>query len=240
MIAIKSFYIDDICIDVGVPTRVQEKEAMFALRKKEYLKRGYTSRLYRDGSDIDEYDYTEGCEYFIAENEKEIIGTVRLIRDFYLPTETKCFTFEEPEVMNKIPRENRAEISRLIVRSDHLFLPEHLVMLMLFSGMSGFGAVSEIEAGYAFIKTSLKRIFQKIKFPIHVIEEYTNIYSDKLLQGYFESRIDPPVPMYFLREEIDDALKIILAFKGIHNTDFPTRESVTIFPALFSFLLTAG
>lgn len=202
MIVLEKYHINNIELLVGIPTKSSEKERMFEIRRTEYLKRGYTSPHYLGGSDIDKFD-NNGCEYFIVKHGDEIIGTVRLIREKFLPTETECFSFVESQDIKKVPRDQRAEISRLIVSCADKNIPMHTIMIVLLNGITKFGGVSDIGGGYAFIKKSLHRIFQKQQLPIHAITPYKLIYSEKLLRGYFENQIDKAVPIYFLRSEIE-------------------------------------
>lgn len=105
----------DKIIFFGIPDNQQEMDEMHKLRYKVYSERNYIDKnCFKDEKEKDEYDENKSY-HFIAKIDDRIIGTARLITDHYLPTEKDCFKFNEPKKLKKVPRENRAEISRLIV-----------------------------------------------------------------------------------------------------------------------------
>lgn len=206
MIVLQKYVLGDKEVSIGIPTKPKEKEAMFELRKEEYLKRGYTNLNYKGGSDIDELDESSSCTYFIATYNgcDKIVGTARLLRERYLPTE-KSFFFKEPEVIKCISREGRAEVSRLIVSSrgiKDIKVPEHLVMFGLFGSIIKYEETGDIYGGYSFVKTSLFRIFRILKLPIFKIENFKIGEYPEVLKGYFEDKKDPPVPIFYEVSEI--------------------------------------
>lgn len=203
-------------ISIGIPTRPIEKSKMFELRKNEYLKHNYTNANFKGGSDIDEFDETPDCAYFIASynGSDKLIGTARLIRQLCLPTQ-KAFKFKEPEAIKKIKFTERAEVSRVVVATQHikdLKIPQHLVMFGLFGAMVTYQENSDLQGGYAFIKSSLCRIFKKLVFPIHEIQNFQISEYPPILKGYFENRVDPPVPIYYLCKEVKEKLIPLLSF----------------------------
>jgi len=190
----------------GMPTTPDELEEMFRLRYEEYLREGYIEKeLFPSMKEQDQYDKENKCSYFIAVIDNKIIGTARLIRDYYLPTEKECFSFSEPEIIKAIPREKRAEIGRLIFKKYNIiseFLPRHLIMLGIIEGITDFAFKENLIGGYSFIKKSLEVKFKKLGFPFHYIKPFTQIYSQEHLKGYFNDKKDPAIPIYYLRDEV--------------------------------------
>lgn len=202
----------------GMPTTQKEIDGIFKLRYEVYSKRGYTDKsLFPNQKERDEYDNTNKSSYFMAVIDNKIIGSARLIKDFFLPTE-KCFKFKEPEEIKKIPREKRGEVSRLIVRSysvQNKFLPSHLVLLGIIEDIFQFASEKDLRGGYSFIKKSLREKIEKLRMPFRFIEPFTQTYSQKHLWGYFNDPNDPVFPIYYLREEQEEYLAKIFNNKKI-------------------------
>lgn len=185
----------------GIPEN-DEVEEMYRLRYRNYLLHDYIEKN-DTKKDIDEYDDGRSA-YFIAKVDDKILGCVRMIKDYYLPTEKDCFQFDEPKDMKKIERNNRAEVSRLIVEgySEKVFLPTHLVILGLFYALIKHTEEANILAGYSFIKKTLKIKLNRLKFPFHKIEKYIQIYKGHTLKKYFSDPENPVIPIYYLTSEV--------------------------------------
>ena len=218
----------------GVPDSTQEFQEMHQLRYVVYSSRGYIdSNLFPTQQEKDDYDLSGKCSYFIAKVDNKIVGTVRLIKDQFLPTEKECFSFKEPLDIKTIPREDRAEIGRLIVaRNDNnKFLPRNIVMLFLIKCLTDFGLNNRIDGGYAFIKQKLDSKLKKLKIPIHEIENYRQIYQQEgILYNYFCQENDRVIPIYFLTKEIgkyiDEVLDNSHMFKKIEDKKYILRGSL--------------
>ena len=208
-------------LSFGIPDNDEELQEMFKFRYKIYLQHNYISENL-DQKDIDEYDGGLS-KYFIASVDNRIIGTIRLIRDTYLPTEKDCFKFAEPQSIANIPSGNRAELGRLIIEkySDKIFLPRHLVLLGLLLCVTEYALENDLRGGYSFIKNSLKIKLDKLKFPFHSIENFEQVYNQKLLSNYFNSIDDPVWPIYYLTFEVNKYLNKIFSnkifFKKVDN-----------------------
>ncbi len=217
----------------GSPDNHDELTEMYKLRYDVYSSRGYINKkISAEGLEKDNYDKENKCDYFIAKIDGRIIGTARLIRDSILPTEKECFVFEEPEEIGRIPRNNRAELGRLIVipYGKNVYLPRNLVTLFLLSCLLDFCLENNILGGYAFIKDKLKIKLQKLKMPIHVIENFVQKYPQNgLLAGYFGDKENSVVPMYFIVDEfkkyIDKTINNSLMFKKNNNSEYLLREN---------------
>ncbi len=229
----------------GEPTDHEELEKMFKLRFQVYSKHGYiVKENYPDFIEKDVYD-TGKCRYLIAKIDGDVIGSVRLIRDYYLPTEKECFKFEEPQAMRKIPRDQRVELSRLVAmpyKIDNHFIPRHLVLLGLISSALKIAKEENIKGGYAFIKKSLSIKLNKIGIPYHLIKPYTQIYSCGPLYNYFHQAEDPVFPIYFLKDEIEDYLNKIfnnkLIFERIDENSYSFKKTskIRLFLNYFLFI----
>jgi N-acyl-L-homoserine lactone synthetase len=194
----------------GQPNSKKELDQMFELRYQVYLKHDYIHKeMFPKKREKDIYDEQGKCTYFIAKlGNGMVVGSLRLIRDYFLPTEKECFKFKEPEEITKIPRNQRVEISRLVARpckinGDH-HLPRHLVLLGLLRVALDFSLENDIKGGYSFIKQSLGKKLRKLGIPFHLIKNYQQIYNKKILWKYFNQKEDPVFPVYFLRDEIND------------------------------------
>jgi len=218
----------------GIPDNDSEMTEMYKLRYNVYASRGYIDvKKFPEKIERDEYDNEGKCDYFIAKIDERIIGTVRLIRDYFLPTEKECFNFSEPKNLKEIPREKRAELGRLIVvpYGDKLYLPRNLVTLFLLSCLLEFCLENDVLGGYAFIKDKLKNKLEKLKMPIHLISDFTQKYPQNgLLAGYFSDKSNPVVPMYFIVTEfkkyIDKTVNNSLMFKILTPSEYLLRENL--------------
>ncbi|MFA6255294.1 MAG: acyl-homoserine-lactone synthase [Patescibacteria group bacterium] len=186
----------------GMPDHNEELVEMYKFRYRIYLERSYIIRN-QEEKEVDDYDDGRSV-YFIAKIDDRIIGTVRLIRDEYLPTEKDCFQFQEPLEISKIPRNKRAELGRLIVEryDEKSFLPRHLVLLGLTYTVMNYALENNIYGGYSFIKDSLRLKLEKLKFPFHFIKDFKQVYCKSVLSNYFKDNKDPVWPIYYLSEEV--------------------------------------
>jgi N-acyl-L-homoserine lactone synthetase len=192
----------------GEPEDEREKEEMFALRFKVYSSRNYIKdSSYPNKLEFDNYDLENKCVYFIAKFDNILVGSIRVIRDYYLPTEKECFEFEEPEEIKYICRNNRLELSRLIAipPSENKYFPRHLIMIFLLYCCLLYAKENNIKGGYAFIKSKLEKKLKKINIPFKRILKYKQIYpSNGPLFKYFNNPHDPVVPIYYLTDDIEE------------------------------------
>lgn len=199
----------------GIINNDQELQEMFRLRYEVYSRMGYISKeSFPENIEKDEYDEEKKCDYIIAKFKNRIVGSVRVINDYFLPTEKDCFKFEEPLEMKKIPRDKRGEISRLIVKHNES-LPPFLLLLGIFDSILKIASEKDKKGGYSFIKESLRKKLAKIGIPFRIIRPFTQIYSKKHLWGYFHNPTDPVVPIYYLRDEAKEFLDKIFNNKKI-------------------------
>jgi len=207
---------DDIVVEFGIPDTPKELAEMLGLRYQVYRDRKYIDpNEHPNEIEQDEYDREDKCVYFIAKCNGKMIATIRLIKDFKLPTE-KCFSFEEPAKIRRIDRSLRAELGRFIILSTKdcdkkTFLPRGLVMLIMFNVLSEYGTKNKIHGGYCFIKRKLEEKLEKRKFPFHRIKDYTlTIDKDHVLYNYFTNLDDPIIPIFYITEEALLATRKIL------------------------------
>jgi len=217
---------DDNIIYFGIADTTQELQEIFKQRYEVYSKMNYISKdLFPERIEKDEYDEAGKCDYFVAKFNNQIIGSARVIKDYYLPTEKDCFKFEEPLKMKEIPRDKRGEISRLIVtREDNKSLPPYLIILGIFDCIVKIALEQDKIGGYSFIKESLRQKLKKIGIPFYAIRPYTQIYAKKHLFGYFHNSADLVVPVYYLRDEAKEYLDRVFhnkkIFKKIDDKNF--------------------
>jgi N-acyl-L-homoserine lactone synthetase len=190
----------------GIPDTEDEKDKMFRLRYSEYSRREYIdSEKFSNQSEQDEYDIDGTSVYFIAMWRDVVVGTIRLIQKDHLPTES-AFEFTEPQLLSKVPRSQRAEFGRFIIvpldRSRGIYLPRGLVMMVMFDVLLQYCIEHNLKGGYSFIKTSLYKKMSRLKFPIHIISPYTQVYpEDGVLYKYFSQKNDPVLPIAFLTDD---------------------------------------
>jgi len=217
----------------GVPDNENEILEMHKLRYEIYSKKDYIyEEKFKDGIEKDEYDLDKKSHYFIAKIEDRIIGSVRLIRDYYLPTE-KDFKFEEPEEMKKIPREQRGETGRLVITpySKEIYLPRNIILLFLIDCLLEFSVESHIAGGYSFVKSSLLNKLNKLEMPIHIIKNYIQVYpKDGILYKYFNQEDDKVIPIYIFTDEVKKYLNGLInnrkMFEKISEKKFILRENL--------------
>lgn len=227
----------DKTIFFGMPDRKEELKEMFKLRYRVYVKkeRYIPKGKYKDKEEIDEYDRSEKCSYFIAKIDNRIIGTARIIRLSPLPIEKEYFRFEVPKEMRGIPRDKLIEIGRLISvkYSEKTYLPRHIVLIGLFAAMMEFGLQNDIRGGFGAIKDKVKRRLEAINTPVHAIENVELIYnphkSHDPLSNFFNDPRNPVHAVYYLRDElkqyIDSLFNNKFLFKKIDERTFVFRGS---------------
>jgi len=219
-------------VKCGQPQTEKELKEMFKFRNDVYEKHNYiTKGFYADGLDIDDYDKSGKCVYFTAKVDNKILGTARLIIEDYLPTEKDCFDFEEPEALKNIPRNRRAEVSRLIVEKleEGNYFPRHLVMLGILDCITEYCGKNSIDGGYSFIKDKLRKKFESIRMPIHIIKDFKCKYFLPTLHDYFNDPVDPVWPIYYINDEIKEYLKILFEvyFKNIGKNKFKFHRNIS-------------
>lgn len=222
----------DKVIYFGIPSTKKELMDMFSLRRRMYSIKGY---LKEDvSSDKDEYDNRDKSDYFIAKIDNRIIGTLRLIKDDNLPMEKDCFSFKEPIAIKKFSKNQRREISRLVIipydKEKKQYLPRNIVLLFLVKSLIDFSSENNIYAGYSFVTKSLYVKLKKLKMPIHIINKYKQIYPPNgLLYPYFSKKDNPIIPIYYLKEEVEEYIDGLLKkgiFKIINNNKFVLKSSL--------------
>jgi len=217
----------------GVPNNDSEILEMHKLRYEIYSKKDYIDKeKFKDGVEKDEYDLDKKSHYFIAKIDDRIIGSVRLIRDHYLPTE-KDFKFEEPEEMKNISREQRGEVGRLVITpySKETYLPRNIILLFLIDCLLKFSVENNIEGGYSFVKSSLLDKLNKLKMPIHMIKSYLQVYPrDGILYKYFNQENDKVIPIYIFIDEVKKYLDSLInnrkMFEKISEKRFVLKENL--------------
>ncbi|NCF74966.1 MAG: GNAT family N-acetyltransferase [Xanthomonadaceae bacterium] len=190
-------------IDFGIPDTKEELDDMFKSRYKVYFKKDYIDEN-KQKRDFDEYDENGDCIYFIATYKGKIVGSARIIKSNFLPTEKDCFRFREPKKISLIPRNQRTEVSRLIVLNNDPknYFPRHLIMIGLLHSISLYSKEDNLLGGYSFIKDNLKKKLKKLKIPFYLIEPFEQIYNKGVLTKYFNDRSNPVWPIYYFRDEI--------------------------------------
>lgn len=201
------------------PHNRNDKEQMFRQRAKVYSSKGY----FLDNNinlDIDTFDEQNKCVYFTAKLNNRLVGSVRLIFDKELPTE-KYFDFSEPQSLAKIPRQQRTEISRLVVeRQEGDKYPRNLIMLFLIWQMNKFAGKNKILGGYSFVKKRLLHKLRKLNFPIHEIDQQTQLYPENgILYNYFNDQSDPVIATFFLTKEVQEYIEKNLNRRGLFKAE---------------------
>lgn len=191
----------------------------------------------------DSFDELGKCAYFVAKLGDRIIGTVRLIFGDPLPTED-YFTFQEPEVMHKISRNQRAELGRLIIippnREKKVFFPRGLIMLMILRTLVDYAETHEIFGGYAFVKHRLLGKLTKLKVPVIRINNYEQHYPvSGTIYNYFNQPDDPVLPICFvtsdIRQYFDKVMSNHWVFETLDKGELKLRQNLYV-----KFLQTMG
>jgi N-acyl-L-homoserine lactone synthetase len=220
----------------GMPNNQKEFEEMFRLRYEIFSQKGYILKeFFPEGLEQDEYDIKGKCYYLIAKIDNQIIGTARLIKSETLPAEKECFRFIEPKEMKEIPSEKKVEVSRVIAKSYKIhdkFLPRHLILLGLLDSIFYFAQKKDFKGGYSFVRKSLKEKLEKLKIPFHQINHFTVLKSHKYLEkykGYFEDPKEPPIPIYYIRDEMKNFFEKVFnntkIFRKIDERKFELKRN---------------
>ena len=222
--------INELCLKIGgkeksvffgIPETEEEAGEMFHLRYYVYNLKGYlNSNIDPDLLDRDEYDLEHKCYYLTAKIDERVIGTVRLIIDNFLPTERECFEIQEPTAMKKIPRGQRGEISRLIVipydKNNKQYLPRNIILLFLIKSVFTLCSDNNILGGYSFVTEKLYKKIQKLKIPVHILRNHKLVYSQEgLLYPYFHQKGNPIIPIFYMRDEIEQYINKIFNKKSL-------------------------
>lgn len=199
---------------VGSPDNDEEREEMYALRYRVYLRKHYINpNDFTEPLDIDEYDKEGKCDYFIAKVNDQIFGSVRLIEDNPLPVEC-YFEYEEPSSLKGVEVGERSEISRLVVEPYQIngnFLPRNVVTLLLFSCIIDHAIANGRRIGLAFVKASLSKKLKRLKVPFYYFPHFKQCYpASGVLYKYFNDISDPVIPIYVFVGEINEFLEDIL------------------------------
>jgi len=197
-------------IDFGIATTPKEVLDIQRLRQYKYVQKKYFSSNYAERKyDQDDLDKDEDTILLFAQlNGKETIGTVRIIQPDILPTE-EYFSFSEPRRIEDISRNQRVEISRLVIArpKDDINIPRNLLLLFLIQSMIFVAKQRGIQGGYAFLKAGIRGKLRYLNIPIHYIRNYTQRYPrEGILAPYFGDPKDKVIPIYFLVEEISSYL----------------------------------
>lgn len=219
-------------IDFGIPEIKEELDNMYKARYKVYFKKDYINEN-NQKKDFDEYDKNGNCIYFIATYKDKIIGSARIIKTNFLPTEKDCFKFREPKKISLIHRNQRAEVSRLIVLNNDSknYFPRHLITIGLLHSISLYSKENNLLGGYSFIKDTLKKKLKKIKMPFHLIEPFEQIYNKEVLIKYFNDKSNPVWPIYYFRDEI-----LIFTSKILNNNFLFLKNSENKYEFRYCFL----
>ncbi len=214
----------------GIADQKQEQESVHRLRYQIYLKKEYIDQKdFPDESEKDSFDEDGSCIYFIACVNKKIFGTIRLIKTNPLPTE-KFFKFDEPDQIKELKKSGSiAELSRFVIKPTHEeigeFLPRNLTMLFILDSLMKYSEENNIQGGYFFLKNSLETKMEKLKFPLHPINNYALLYpKNAKLSKYFYQPTDTVAPFYFLTQEYKKYLSKVTDNKLIFEKENSGRE----------------
>lgn len=197
-------------VEFGIPDNEFEINEMFRLRYRRYVEKGYI-KPNSSCLDIDEYDTEQKCRYLIARINDKIVGSVRFIISDPLPTESLCFSFDEPVEMGAIPRDMRGEVSRLVSESQGK-VSEHLIVIGLIACLHELAEDNYILGGYIYVKESLFRILRFLGIPLAPIEDAVLVYPEnEYMHGYFYESTDRVIPAVYLRDGVGESINIILA-----------------------------
>lgn len=198
--------------------RTEDLNEIFKIRARVYSKRGYFKE--KKELDQDEYDQDKNTVYFCAKYKDKVIGALRIIKRDILPTE-QYFEFIEPEEISRFQRDERCEISRLVVeRQEESFIPRNLIMLFMLFRLIKYADKHGLKCGYSFIKESLFDKLSKIHFPFHSIEKYSQRYPDDgVLYNYFNDPADRVSPIFFFTRESFEFIERLLKRKIFTHTE---------------------
>jgi N-acyl-L-homoserine lactone synthetase len=221
-------------IQFGVPETQQEVQHMHQLRyqvlveKKQYI----SEAVCLEGREMDHYDHNDGCHYFIAQCDEQLVGAIRLIQQYPLPLRS-YWRFEEPIDMRGLRHYQTVEISRLVShRPSAIIIPPSLVPLGLIRCATHFCLAHGIRAAYAALQVKLVRQIERWGLPVQRIDSYEPIYDESDDNPYKHYFSNPACPTYFRPQEVnhfyEDLLQQALVFKQLtaeHYLYQPSSES---------------
>lgn len=208
-------------------TEESEKQQMFSLRKKIYTERGY---IPEGADDFDDYDSNKSTKYFAAVVDKNIIGSVRVIYGDFLPTE-KFFSFKKPLEVSGFSKNQKAELSRLVVepfKFGATYLPRGLLLLFILKVIVEKFEEENVVGGYAFIKESLRKKMSSRGMPLHFLSDFELLYPETgVMYNYFSQKDDPVTPIYYLTNEFSAYIQKIISsplFKHVETGEYLLRR----------------
>lgn len=215
------------CFYVG--NSQSDLDDVYRLRFKVYCEEyGYVDRSkHPNKKESDEYD-RYSVHFLIRDRERQLIATSRLILSSSLgfPLEKNFKLYFDPK---KIPRNQVAEISRLIVVPEHR---KQRLMLLLLRGMYTYTRANHINYIYSVMDESLSPRLFKMGFPFHKtgntapyqgmttpyildIREMIKVLEQRnsLLYDYFKE-VDSEIFSYSQGEEDQRLISDLLADSG--------------------------
>ena len=214
----------------GIAQTEEEREKMFRLRHQIYVekKKYILPELTTNGLELDEFDNPKNCTYFLAMNNNQVVGTIRVIKKNPLPLVENYVDFKDGY---GISDEKKIEIGRFISigSAENDFLPRHLIPFGLFYSISRFVSDNDIEMGYGAMKRYNLNKLRKIKFPLNKVTQYQTSLKkenkDPIKDYYFGQ--DPAIPLCFFKDEVNQYLDKIfnhsLAFKKTSEDEYIFR-----------------
>ncbi len=203
----------------GIPDAEEEINQMKSLRYKTYLKKGHIKENI-SGLDSDFYDEHNLCYYFIATCNNQVIGSTRMIYGNRLPTLSEYFRLDIPYQIKNYQISKIVEIGRLASSPpENLFniVPRHLVLLGLFLIMTRFAEGKGYLIAVGSLKDYIKCKLEKIKFPLHVIDNFELIYKPHIhndpLVNFFAENSGKVWPLFVMLDEVKKYLNSIFQNK---------------------------
>ena len=214
----------DQVIQFGVPETQQEVQHMHQLRYQVFVeKKRYISEANGlEGSEMDQFDHNDGCHYFIAQCDEQLVGSIRLIHHYPLPLHYH-WRFEEPIDLRGLQHHQIVEVSRLVShRPSAIIIPPSLVPLGLIRCATHFCLAHDIRAAYATMQMKLVSQMEQWGLPVQRMDAYELINDesdDDPLKHYYNNPKYPVCPTYFRPQEVNhfyrDLLQQALVFKQL-------------------------
>ncbi|MCD6232845.1 GNAT family N-acetyltransferase [bacterium] len=203
----------DHCLSFGVPDTDEEKDKMFRLRYQVYVvekKYGHESK-FAERKEIDEYDEKNQCQYFIAVLDKELVGTVRLVK-YPFPVMTEFLGFPISDSTKDVHRNQLAEVSRMISKPPRFVFPRHFITLGLLYVLLNWGISNGIKIGYGVVERSFEIELKKFGVPFYQISGLCVKENSitKTFSGYFLKHQKDLFVFYFLFSEMKKWLERIV------------------------------
>jgi len=153
----------------------------YQLRYEIYcLERHFLSeKVFQTEKESDQYD---DCSIHFAsytQKENRLVGTVRLVQpkaEQRYPFEEYCSVFPK---LSPPPREQTAEVSRLVIKKDYRYNQKHdkRLILGLYKQMYGYSQQNGIRYWYAAMEDSLSHSLEKIGVKLNVIGPSADYYG---------------------------------------------------------------